>query len=105
MGEKLLAGLKELFGRLLPGRTGDIRGKGLLIGIELVKDRKTREPALTLTKRLALRAFRGGLLLGTSWDWQTLILMPPLTLDDAALQRALDILETALKACAPKAGE
>ncbi len=105
MGEKLLAGLKELFGRLLPGRTGDIRGKGLLIGIELVKDRKTREPALTLTKRLALRAFRGGLLLGTSWDWQTLILMPPLTFDDAALQRALDILETALNACAARAGE
>ena len=105
MGDKLLAELKELFGRVLPDRTGDIRGKGLLIGIELVKDRQTREPATTLTKRIALRALRAGLLLGTSWDWQTLILMPPLTLSDAEMQRALDILEGALKACASKPGE
>ncbi len=105
MGVKLIAGLQELFDRVLPDRTGEIRGTGLLLGIELVKNRQTREPATTLTKRIALRALRAGLLLGTSWDWQTLILMPPLTLSNAEMQRALGILESALKACTPKPGE
>ena len=83
------------------GGESKVRGVGLLLGIDLVKDRTTREPAVHLTKRIALRAFRGGLLVGVSWDWQTLILMPPLTIDDATVNRALAILEVALKACTP----
>jgi len=104
-GAKLLSELRELFGRILPGRTGEIRGLGLLIGIELVRDSQTREPAPGLTKRIALRALRAGLMLGTSWDWRTLILMPPLILDEATMHRALDIFESVLHACVSKRGE
>ena len=86
----------ELFERRLPANTGDIRGMGLLLGIDLVTDRATRAPVIRLVKRVVLRAFRAGLLLGTSWDWQTLILMPPLNLDDAAMDRALAILDETL---------
>ena len=100
VGDRLRSRLSELFERRLPDRIGEVRGKGLLLEIDLVRDRVTREPAITLTKRIALKAFRAGLLLGTSWDWQTLILMPPLTLGDAELQRALDILEETLQATA-----
>ncbi|MFL5342307.1 MAG: aspartate aminotransferase family protein [Gemmataceae bacterium] len=97
MGAKLLAALRELFERLLPAHTGDVRGKGLLIGVELVKDQATKEPAPRLAKRLTMRCLRGGLMIGTSWDWHTLIVMPPLVLDDATMNAALDVLESALK--------
>ena len=96
-GLVLLARLKEVFERYLPGATGEVRGKGLLIGIELVKDRKTKEPAPGLAKRIALRCARNGLMLGTSWDWHTLIVMPPLTMDDATMREAMDILEAVLR--------
>lgn len=44
MGEKLLAELKKLQDKY--EIIGDVRGKGLMMGIELVKDRKTKEPAV-----------------------------------------------------------
>jgi 4-aminobutyrate aminotransferase-like enzyme len=103
MGRLLLARLTGLFERLLPAHTGEVRGKGLLIGIELVKDRVTKEPAPRLAKRLALLCMRGGLMIGSSWDWHTLIIMPPLILDEATMNEALDIIESALKRIAPGA--
>lgn len=105
MGAKLLAALRELFDRVLPAHTGEVRGMGLLIGIELVKDRATKEPAPNLAKRITLRALRAGLMIGTSWDWTTLIVMPPLTLDDATMSEALGILEGVLKKVARAGSE
>jgi len=102
MGEKLLGKLREVFDRHLPGHCGEVRGKGMLIGVELVKDLQTKEPAPNLAKRIVLRCFRGGLLLGASWDWHSLIVMPPLTLDDPTMGEAMEILETALRACSGK---
>lgn len=98
VGEKLLTGLRAPFERHLPGQCGEVRGKGLLIAVELVKDRASKEPAVRLAKKLWLRCLRNGLMLGASWDWHCLIFMPPLTLDDATLSEALDALEAALKA-------
>ena len=97
MGALLLARLTGLFERLLPAHTGEVRGKGLLIGIELVKDRMTKQPAPRLAKRLALLCMRGGLMIGSSWEWHTLIIMPPLILDEMTMNEALDITESALK--------
>lgn len=97
VGTALLTALRELFERLLPGHTGEVRGAGLLIGIELVKDRATKEPAPNLTKRIALRCFRAGLMVGTSWDWGTLLVMPPLVLDGATMDEAVGIFESVLK--------
>jgi len=97
MGTKLIFRLREVFERVMPGHVGEVRGKGLLIGVELVTDQATRTPALQLAKRVLLRCLRGGLMLGTSWDWHTLMFLPPLILDDDAMNEGLDILETALK--------
>lgn len=96
-GAKLLAALRELFERVLPVNTGDVRGMGLLIGVELVKDRATKEPAVNLAKRIILRCLRAGLMIGSSWDWHTLIILPPLTLDEATMNEALSALEGVLK--------
>lgn len=97
MGPKLKSRVAALFDRHLPGHLGEVRGMGLLVGVELVADQKTKAPAPNIAKRVALRAFRHGLMFAGSWDWHTLILAPPLILDDATLDEAMAILETALK--------
>jgi 4-aminobutyrate aminotransferase-like enzyme len=96
-GARLHDRIREVFERVLPEHVGEVRGKGLLIGVELVADRSTKKPAPHLMKRIALRCFRAGLMVGTSWDWRVLILAPPLVLDDATTEEALDILESVLR--------
>jgi 4-aminobutyrate aminotransferase len=96
MGEYLtakLAGLQQLF----PEVIGEIRGKGLMIGVEFVLDRRTREPARDLADRILHTAFRRGLLLLTCGQ-STLRLMPPLTVGRAIADEAMEILEAAIAA-------
>lgn len=99
-GDQLRARLRDVFEWILPGHLGEVRGKGLFIGIELVTNQATKEPARQLAKRIVLRCLRSGLMIGTSWDWNTLIVMPPLVLDDATMDEAINILEAALKRAA-----
>ncbi len=74
---------------------GDVRGRGLMIGIELVKDKTTREPATALRNRLETLAFeRGVMVLGCGET--TLRLSPPLIVCEEEAAVALDILEDAL---------
>lgn len=74
---------------------GDVRGRGLMIGIELVKDKATREPATELRNRVETLAFERGLMVLGCGE-TSLRLAPPLivTREEAAV--ALDILEDAL---------
>jgi 4-aminobutyrate aminotransferase len=89
MGEKLLAGAQALAERF--PTIGDVRGLGLMIGIEFVKDRATREPYPELVERLVQRAFeRGLLLLGAGPS--SLRLAPPLVVDDYDVDTGLRIL-------------
>jgi 4-aminobutyrate aminotransferase len=60
-GERLMAGLREL--QKSYECMGDVRGKGLMVGVELVKDRKTKERATELRKKIIENAFKKGLLL------------------------------------------
>lgn len=71
---------------------GDVRGKGLMIGIELVKSQDTREPYPEAKMRIIRRAFeRGVLVLGCGES--TLRLMPPLIVDQEQADFALDVLD------------
>ena len=93
MGERLLAGLRRLQER--HACIGDVRGVGLMIGVEFVKDRATREPAPELLRDLVLAAFqRGLLLLGAGKS--TLRLAPPLVVDETDVDTALAILDRLL---------
>jgi 4-aminobutyrate aminotransferase len=90
MGDRLMTGLRALQEKY--ACIGDVRGLGLMIGVELVKDRHTREPAAELLKDLVLNAFARGLLLlgaGTS----TLRLAPPLVVDEYDVDTALGMLD------------
>jgi 4-aminobutyrate aminotransferase len=75
---------------------GDVRGLGLMIGIELVEDQSSREPAPELRNRLIQMAFeRGVLLLGASTN--VIRLSPPLVVTQDQADFALDTLEECLK--------
>jgi 4-aminobutyrate aminotransferase-like enzyme len=96
-GEYLMSRLKPLFDEYLPGKLGDMRGKGLLIGIELVEDAETKKPAAHLTRKLMFGLVRKGLMVCASWDLQTIILMPPLNISSEDLDRGIGIVEEQLK--------
>ncbi len=74
---------------------GDVRGRGLMIGIELVKDKATREPAAALRNKVETLAFERGLMLLGCGE-TTLRLSPPLIVKEEEAMVALDILEDAL---------
>jgi 4-aminobutyrate aminotransferase-like enzyme len=73
---------------------GDVRGKGLLIGVELVKDRKTKEP---LAKETCVRLFQSALRRGLiSMVYNpSFRVNPPLSIDQATADTALGILDEA----------
>jgi 4-aminobutyrate aminotransferase len=71
---------------------GQVRGKGLMIGIEFVRDQKTKERAGDLRNRIVQMAFHKGLLVLGSGD-TTLRLCPPLLVDEEQISFALRSLD------------
>jgi 4-aminobutyrate aminotransferase len=71
---------------------GDVRGLGLLLGMELVKDRKTKEPARDVAERVMYGALSKGLSFKVTMG-NILTLTPPLTVKKKEMNKALDILE------------
>jgi 4-aminobutyrate aminotransferase len=95
VGAHLIAGARELMNkhRLI----GDVRGRGLMIGIELVRDRETKERATTERDRAVKECFKRGLLvLGAGRN--AIRLSPPLVLTTQQADTALEILDEALTA-------
>jgi 4-aminobutyrate aminotransferase len=76
---------------------GDVRGLGLVLGIDLVKDRRSKERAITEADRLMYACLQCGLSFKTS-QGSFIPLSPPLTITQQELDQALDILESALTA-------
>jgi 4-aminobutyrate aminotransferase len=74
---------------------GEVRGRGLMIGMELVKDRTGKAPARRLCDALITRAFHNGLIL-LSCGQSTVRFMPPLMVDTATVDEALALLEGSL---------
>jgi 4-aminobutyrate aminotransferase len=75
---------------------GDIRGKGLMLGIELVADRVSKEPVKDKRDAVVYEAFKNGLLILGAGE-TTVRLIPPLVVNEEELQTGLDIFEKALK--------
>jgi 4-aminobutyrate aminotransferase len=93
MGRYLLDSLQDW-----PARhplVGDIRGQGLMVGIELVKDRRTKAYATEERNRLVQAAFESGLLV-LGCGASTLRLMPPLMISRAQIDIAVEILDKGL---------
>jgi 4-aminobutyrate aminotransferase len=93
-GEILRDGLLEL--ALKHQLIGDVRGMGLMQGVELVRDRKTKEPAKEELGRLFEATRKRGLLIGKGGLYGNVIrISPPLTIGKADVEEALRILEAA----------
>ena len=90
-----------IFGRMAKWReqfriVGDVRGRGLMIGVEIVKDQKTKEPARDLRDHIEMLAFRKGLLILGAGE-STLRLAPPLVIDEEQADFAVRTLEACLR--------
>jgi 4-aminobutyrate aminotransferase len=93
MGERLMAGVRQLAEK--HRCIGDVRGVGLMIGVEFVRDRATREPAPEIVEQLVQGAFqRGLLLLGAGKS--TLRLAPPLVVGAEDIDTALAMIDARL---------
>jgi 4-aminobutyrate aminotransferase / (S)-3-amino-2-methylpropionate transaminase / 5-aminovalerate transaminase len=77
---------------------GDVRGLGAMLGIELVHDRESKDPAPELVAAVSEEAFRNGLLLMSAGIYSNVIrVLVPLTIADGELDEALDVWERALE--------
>jgi 4-aminobutyrate aminotransferase len=94
MGERLLAGARRLAGK--HEVIGDVRGIGLMIGLELVENRDSRQPAERLIHDLTQMAFRRGLLL-LGCGASTLRLAPPLVIDEEDVDTGLGMIDQCLE--------
>jgi 4-aminobutyrate aminotransferase len=74
---------------------GDVRGVGLVLGVDLVQDRQTKNRAVTEAEQLMYECLQRGLSFKTS-QGSFIPLSPPLTISQKELDQAIDILETAL---------
>ncbi len=94
MGEYILGNLKELQKEF--EMIGDVRGKGLMIGVELIKDRKAKKKAIEERNAVIQRCFEKGLLILGCGE-NTIRLVPPLIITQKEADTALSILEEVLK--------
>jgi 4-aminobutyrate aminotransferase/(S)-3-amino-2-methylpropionate transaminase len=70
-----------------------------MVAMELVKDRKTKEPAKELTGKLQAEALKRGVILLSAGTLGNVIrVLVPLTVEDAVLDEGLDVMESALSA-------
>ena len=78
---------------------GDVRGKGFMIGVEFVKDPRSRAPWPERARAMRQELFRRGLLMHTCGGYdQCLRFMAPLTIEDELLERGLGLFGDALDA-------
>ena len=93
-GEQLIAGLRDLQQSF--ECIGDVRGMGLMVGVELVKDRETKERAGAWRDQVIQQAFRKGLLL-LGCGQNTLRICPALTVTGQEVDVFLTIFEESLR--------
>jgi 2,2-dialkylglycine decarboxylase (pyruvate) len=97
-GARLKTGFEALMQRYEV--IGDVRGRGLLIGVEIVKDRRTRTPYPELAGRMMSRCLELGL--STSvvrGTWGVFRIAPPIVISDAEIDLGLEVFAQALKEC------
>jgi 4-aminobutyrate aminotransferase len=75
---------------------GDVRGKGLMIGIEVVQDKKSKKPAPEFAGEIVSKTWRRGVLLITAGK-STIRIAPPLTISRDLVDEALSVLEDSIK--------
>lgn len=86
---------------------GDVRGPGLMIGIELVRDRQTKEPAREESYRFEKEGLKRGVLFGTSkysGMGNVVKIKPPAVITDAQAEKVMQVFEEVLQVVSPRRG-
>lgn len=95
IGELMISRLRDLQGRFRS--IGDVRGRGAMVAMELVEDRRTKSPAKDLASRLIEACYKQGVIILKAGTFDNVIrFLPPLTIDEELLSEAFDVLEKAL---------
>jgi putrescine aminotransferase len=95
MGDKLLSGLKDLNLEAV----GEVRGKGLLIGIDLIKNRETKEKFNIIegfAKKVGEVTYQNGLPIHVLWTSDVISLSPPLTINEIEIESMINIIGQAI---------
>jgi len=97
IGDYWMKNLKELQSR--HEIIGDVRGKGIMLGVELVKDRETKEPAKEESIKLKEKAWEKGVIMpaGYGWHGNVIKLHPTLVMTREQIDKALAVLDESLK--------
>ncbi len=79
------------------GVVGEVRGKGMICGVELVEDRESKKPNTNLPAKIVYRAWELGLILYYAGNWGNVLeITPPLVIESAAIEQGVDILDRAI---------
>jgi 4-aminobutyrate aminotransferase-like enzyme len=96
MGTLMLKGLREFEEGFEV--VGDVRGRGLMIGVEIVRDKRSKEPNAEAALKIREVCAKNGLLVGLGGWWNNVLrIQPPLTLKEEHIEEALNIFEKTLK--------
>jgi alanine-glyoxylate transaminase/(R)-3-amino-2-methylpropionate-pyruvate transaminase len=95
MGQRIVDGIEQMMTR--HDLIGDVRGRGLLLGMELVKDRRTKEHAVEETARLMDLCKDRGVLLGKGGlNGNVIRIAPPLTINAEQVDHLLEVIDQGL---------
>lgn len=95
MGQYLRAGLSSL--KSDHEVIGDVRGLGLFLGMEFVKDRGSKEPALDIMTKVEQHCLENGLILFTTPGVAVMRFAPPLTITKAQIDFAVSVIDAGIK--------
>jgi 4-aminobutyrate aminotransferase/(S)-3-amino-2-methylpropionate transaminase len=96
LGERMLARFKEMQSR--HEIIGEVRGKGPMLALELVRDRQSKEPAADEAKKLVSLCYRKGLIILACGNYGNVIrTLMPLVITDEELERGMTIIDESLQ--------
>jgi diaminobutyrate-2-oxoglutarate transaminase len=96
LGAHMLKRLKEIEGK--SKYIGDVRGRGLMIGIEFVRDKKTKEPAEDIARDVRKLCYPKGLIVELGGHYNNVVrFLPPLVLTQELADKGIDIFAEAVK--------
>ena len=96
MGEELMEWLKEIEDNC--NIIGEVRGKGLMLGVEIVKTKESKEPAVEECKSLRKFCADKGLIVGIGGFWSNVIrIQPPLTISKENVDEGMEVFEKATR--------
>ena len=103
IGAMMTARLEEIAER--SDLIGDVRGRGAMVAMELVDDRRTKHPAKHAAGRVIEECYRQGVIVLKAGTYDNVIrFLPPLTITDDLLEEGFDVVEKALVSAAEGGG-